>query len=476
MNLKQIISIKRSKLSRKRQMTMKFSISKLAQHPLNEEIYGQITDDDIKDLLASMDLEGQKEPIVINKDFQIISGNRRFVTAVKLGWAEIEAVQQDFVKDEEEIEIITRNVKRKRKPSQIVNEILRLQKIYSVGQGARTDLKIKSSKFHKNMTDAQNCRKTIANMLNISEGTLDNYLYVANTDPSQFKKIDKDELSISSAAKLLKEKKKTTVKATNNNSKYFSRTNKFVDVEFSRNEHFPMSDYLVKEFVSKYTKAKSDLVKKSFRLDDILSQIILETEEYCDKQIAKLDALYLKSIDSFYRAITSNNFIPYYVTVDVIENELVFNKKECEMKHFLDKSEAKSFEDINIEIMISLIAQSIEYLHYESLDELEKYEKNKVHIIAIPISYRKPQLDDISISDLKLYMQIYRYNSLLLNKELSKDEKKNITTNLKSLYEKVRWLVRDKYFMQKEQQSDPIDEMLLSSNLNKVDEVAFSKN
>ena len=66
---------------------MRIDIKKIKPNPTNDEIY---TSTDLSTLKQSLERNGQLEPIVINKQNLIISGHRRYFSAVQLGWKEIE--------------------------------------------------------------------------------------------------------------------------------------------------------------------------------------------------------------------------------------------------------------------------------------------------------------------------------------------------------------------------------------------------
>jgi len=56
---------------------MQIPIASIKPHPLNESIYGEITEEDVADLIQSIEDVGLLEPIVINSRNQCISGHRR---------------------------------------------------------------------------------------------------------------------------------------------------------------------------------------------------------------------------------------------------------------------------------------------------------------------------------------------------------------------------------------------------------------
>jgi ParB family transcriptional regulator, chromosome partitioning protein len=87
-------------------------IEQIKTHSENKEIYGDIANDKLNDLMNSLDTEGQLEPIHINQNFEIISGHRRFEAAKRLKWATIDAIQETINAEDESIQIVSSKIKR----------------------------------------------------------------------------------------------------------------------------------------------------------------------------------------------------------------------------------------------------------------------------------------------------------------------------------------------------------------------------
>ena len=69
---------------------MQIPIASIQPHPLNESIYGEITEEDVADLIQSIEDVGLLEPIVINSRNQCISGHRRLQACRFSGMESIE--------------------------------------------------------------------------------------------------------------------------------------------------------------------------------------------------------------------------------------------------------------------------------------------------------------------------------------------------------------------------------------------------
>ena len=116
---------------------MQIDISKLSHHPLNSLIY---TSSSIDQLIVSIKSVGLLEPLVINQNNQIISGNRRFQALKSLGLDKVEVIRKNIKKEEEPLYLIHYNKQRVKKASEILNEIKTLREYYGNHQGQRTDL------------------------------------------------------------------------------------------------------------------------------------------------------------------------------------------------------------------------------------------------------------------------------------------------------------------------------------------------
>jgi ParB family chromosome partitioning protein len=69
---------------------MKININILKEHPLNKEIYGSDNEEQLNELVERIRNSGYIKPILITKQYFIISGHRRVRAALQLGYTEIE--------------------------------------------------------------------------------------------------------------------------------------------------------------------------------------------------------------------------------------------------------------------------------------------------------------------------------------------------------------------------------------------------
>ena len=174
---------------------MRIDIKKIKPNPTNDEIY---TSTDLSTLKQSLERNGQLEPIVINKQNLIISGHRRYFSAVQLGWKEIEVRVADY--ENETIALIEHNQTRMKSATDIQNEFRILEQEYRKelgGQGKRTDLK-GEKRF--------NIYVEIANKTGVGLSKLKQIQSIHNYEPKLLELIDSGEHSVASAYKIVQEK------------------------------------------------------------------------------------------------------------------------------------------------------------------------------------------------------------------------------------------------------------------------------
>ena len=81
---------------------MKLSINILKENPLNKQIYGDDDENQLKELAEKIKSSGWIKPIVINKDYLILSGHRRVKAAMSLN---IESVECEVVNIDEDKQV-----------------------------------------------------------------------------------------------------------------------------------------------------------------------------------------------------------------------------------------------------------------------------------------------------------------------------------------------------------------------------------
>ena len=192
-------------------------ISQLTQHPQNEEIY---TISNIDDLEQSISKLGLLEGLVIDEDYQVISGNRRFVAVKKLGWESVECQQVSIPKEEILTYIIHHNKQRVKTCRERLNEAKVLMKLRSIGQGTRTDI-LTSVNANRSSTT----RDVVGEIIGMSGVQITKLLLIDKENPELIDLIDAGIYSINQAYihtnRTLKENKarlevRENIVATNN--------------------------------------------------------------------------------------------------------------------------------------------------------------------------------------------------------------------------------------------------------------------
>jgi len=176
----------------------KVPVSLLSHHPINRSIY---TLSSIDDLMRSIDEMGLLQPLVIDQNNYVISGNRRLKSIQKLGWKSV-SVEQISVADDEVVPlIISYNHQRVKSTREILNEYAALEKIHGSGQGRRTDL-ITSGKSTKGSV----ARDIIAEKVGVSSSQMGRLLFIQKTDPDFVDHVDAGTLTINQAYTALKKR------------------------------------------------------------------------------------------------------------------------------------------------------------------------------------------------------------------------------------------------------------------------------
>ena len=116
---------------------MKVSVKKLKAHPKNQEIYSI---SNIEDLEKSISSVGLLEKLVIDKDFQVISGNRRLKAIQNLGWDKVDCEKVSIPADEIHSYLIHHNKQRVKSWRELLIKAKVLMKIHKIGQGKTNDI------------------------------------------------------------------------------------------------------------------------------------------------------------------------------------------------------------------------------------------------------------------------------------------------------------------------------------------------
>jgi len=168
---------------------MKIPLSQVQPHPLNETIYDL---SNIDDLVVSVGEVGLLTPVVVNQQYQLISGHRRIEAVRRLGWDEVDVeVIETASEDEEKSLLVHFNKQRVKTSREIINEAETLRPLYAVGQGKRSDLT--SVPRNKSGRDA------LAEAVGVSSSQLGKLLFIQKENPDFINAIDEGKLTIRQA-------------------------------------------------------------------------------------------------------------------------------------------------------------------------------------------------------------------------------------------------------------------------------------
>ena len=166
---------------------MKVLVSKLSHHPKNSEIYDL---SNINDLVLSIDEVGLLQPIIINRNNQILSGHRRFEAIKILEWDKVEVEVKDISEDETELYLVHFNKQRVKSTKEILSEYDILENHFENRQGMRTDLtSVPQNKGYSK-------RDEISSQIGVSSSSLGKLLFIRKNNPNHIEMIDKGVLTI----------------------------------------------------------------------------------------------------------------------------------------------------------------------------------------------------------------------------------------------------------------------------------------
>ncbi|MCX6141845.1 MAG: ParB/RepB/Spo0J family partition protein [Ignavibacteriales bacterium] len=329
--------------------TIQLSLDDVKPHPKNVSIYGDATDESkLQDLITSMYVKGQLTPIVINQNFEIISGHRRVAAARSLKMQTIEAIKMNLNAEEEDTLIVSHNIARKKTCAMIIAEYAVIKKTYGKGQGKRTDLAIpKDGAIDAKWRDVN---KLAADMLNISEGSLSQLRTVHKRQPKLLKEIDAGRMTINAAHTLVESQEKSqgnkgtegkAGRAYPNPSRVMFTLNKSKDIEAILTT--------LKKLIAKYQKEKNE----SLTLEKVFQEAVHEHEKvyraHFDEEKRKMAKLF-EDIDTQLKNGQCKIFTIDQVSGLQSETELEQFKQEMKTKHeefrtdtrYLNKDELKA--------------------------------------------------------------------------------------------------------------------------------------
>jgi len=167
---------------------MKIPVADLIFHPKNGEIY---TLSNIEDLMTSIEDVGLLQSLVIDQDYQVISGNRRLLAVRRLNWDDVDCDIINVEDTDAPSIIIHFNKQRIKTCREMLNEAKILLPLYKIGQGRRTDLLTYDLQITGRKT-----RDAVGEAVGVSGSQIQKLLYIEKIQPSLIEYIDTGEISV----------------------------------------------------------------------------------------------------------------------------------------------------------------------------------------------------------------------------------------------------------------------------------------
>ncbi len=109
------------------------SIHDLILHPLHDEIYGAKDPKEMAELVADIAANGMLQPLIVDQDYQVISGSRRLAAAIELDMEDVPCERVAFNDEAQRIQwLISHNAYRTKSTAVRVREARILESMYAV--------------------------------------------------------------------------------------------------------------------------------------------------------------------------------------------------------------------------------------------------------------------------------------------------------------------------------------------------------
>ena len=341
-------------------------LSKLKSHPQNEEIY---TISNIDDLEQSISKLGLLEGLVIDEDYQVISGNRRFVAVKKLGWESVECQQVSIPKEEILTYIIAHNKQRVKTCRERLNEAKVLMKLHSIGQGTRTDI-LTSVNANRSSTT----RDEVGKIIGMSGVQITKLLLIERENPELIDLIDEGIYSISQAYlhtnrkmkedKVRLEVRENIVSTDNHDYKFYNKSSANMnEIEDGKVDMiFTSPPYWNKR---KYNEL--DGLGNEKEPQEYVSNLVNHLKD-CKRVLNKKGSFFLNLGDTFQKGNLQN--IPHRVVIGLQEQGWILRNNIIWKKLNPKPSSTKSNLTPSYEYIFHLV-KSNDYKYYPTLTPLK---------------------------------------------------------------------------------------------------------
>lgn len=348
---------------------MKIKVSTLNHHPKNKEIYDLSS---IEELMDSISQVGLLQPLIIDTNNQIISGNRRFESIKRLGWEEVDVTEREVKEGEEELLLIHYNKQRIKSFKELINEYLILDKHYRKGQGKRTDLtSVKSNQGSS--------RDIVSNELGISSSQLRRLVFIYRNKPEYIELLDKGILTVNQSylqiQREIKEKESKKSKTINSsepiiksNWRFYQKSSENM-IELNEGEVqtvFTSPPYWNKRTYSELKGLGNEKTSEEFVIN--LSEHLKD----CKRVLNDRGSFFLNLGDTFLNGNLQN--IPHRVVLKLQEQGWILRNTIIWSKTNPKPSSSKSNLTPSYEFIFHLV-KSMDYDYYPTLTKLSEKTK-----------------------------------------------------------------------------------------------------
>jgi site-specific DNA-methyltransferase (adenine-specific) len=306
---------------------MKINVSQLKHHPLNKNIYNL---SDIDDLVENIKEVGLLQPLVLDQNNQVISGNRRLESIKRLKFKIVDVIRIKVKTDEIPLLLVSYNKQRIKSVQELLNEVKYLKKYYVNIQGKRIDLT--SAKTGRSTT-----REKISKEIGISSGNLQKIIYIEKYDKKIINLIDKGILTINQAYlqvhRILKEKESISTtkkfkrdKFTNDDFKIYKKSsNSLKEIE----NEFIQTIFTSPPYWNKRIYKKGGGLGNERNPEKYVENLILHFKE-CYRVLRKNGSFFLNLGDSYLNGDLQN--IPHQVILGLkkegwtLRNTIIWHK------------------------------------------------------------------------------------------------------------------------------------------------------
>ena len=233
----------------------KSELTHIKPNVINDEIYSQT---DLSDLVLSLETHGQLEPIVVNNDFVIISGHRRYFSMMQLGWTECDIRVSNL--DNDIVALIEFNRSRIKSVNDILNEsrILERELKKEIGRG-RNAREQRSGKKMQTIIE-------VSKKLGLAPTQLKKIKSIANYEPSLISAIDNDEMSVNKAYEIVRTKYINTA-SVDDKKQFSTKLSKLLK------DYSPSVDEIQQVMSKTYPYSVSNLKDGEEKRDELLNHL-----------------------------------------------------------------------------------------------------------------------------------------------------------------------------------------------------------